>query len=120
MESQALLAPRLRLALARGEFEAGRRLLDGAVARTFAFDGIAFRAARLDVLASARELAKVEDEAPTYLQRGTYLEPFALRALGIVREDEALIEQAQERFAALGLEWHAAQTDDLVRMGRSL
>jgi hypothetical protein len=29
-----------------------------------------------------------------------YLEPFALRALGAVREDELLVEQAAERFAA--------------------
>ena len=40
----------------------------------------------------------------------TYLEPFALRALGIVCEDERLIAQALERFEAMQLEWHAAQT----------
>ena len=45
-----------------------------------------------------------------YVQPGTYLEPFALRALGIVREDASLLERAAERFEALGLDWHAART----------
>jgi len=40
----------------------------------------------------------VEAEAPPLLKPRTYLEPFGLRALGIVREDEALVEQAQSRF----------------------
>jgi hypothetical protein len=43
-----------------------------------------------------------------------YLEPFALRALGLVREDDALVGQAAERFEAFGLEWHAARTRELV------
>jgi hypothetical protein len=52
----------------------------------------------------------VEKEAGVLLRPGTYPEPFALRALGIVREDEALVERAQEGFAALRLDCHAAQT----------
>jgi len=56
----------------------------------------------------------VEREAPPLLQRGTYFEPFALRALGAVREDELLIEQAAERFEAIGLQWHAGQSRKLV------
>ena len=47
------------------------------------------------------------------LQSGTYLEPFALRALGLVRGDEALIAQAIARFEAIGLDWHAEQTRPL-------
>jgi hypothetical protein len=42
-----------------------------------------------------------------------YLEPFALRALAIVHDDNALLGQALEQFAALELDWHAAQTDAL-------
>jgi hypothetical protein len=38
------------------------------------------------------------------------LEPFALRALGLVREDETLVDRAAERFEAFGLAWHAART----------
>jgi hypothetical protein len=30
--------------------------------------------------------------------------------LGRVREDEALIRQALERFEAMGLDWHAQET----------
>ena len=48
------------------------------------------------------------------LQPNTYLEPFALRALGIVREDASLIEHAAGRFEALGLDWHAARTRALL------
>jgi hypothetical protein len=48
------------------------------------------------------------------LQPGTYLEPFALRALAIVREDDALLEQAIGRFQQMGLTWHAEQTRKLA------
>jgi hypothetical protein len=37
-----------------------------------------------------------------------------LRALGAVREDEMLIDQAAGRFDAIGLEWHAAQSRKLL------
>ena len=56
----------------------------------------------------------MEAEAPPLLRSGTHLEPFALRALGIVREDEELVEQATARFEAMGLGWHAAETRRLV------
>jgi hypothetical protein len=44
------------------------------------------------------------------LRPGTYLEPFALRALGIVRGDPALVDEAAFRFDTMALGWHAAQT----------
>jgi hypothetical protein len=43
-----------------------------------------------------------------------YMEPFALRALGVVREDEEMISRAAERFDALALGWYAAQTRVLL------
>jgi hypothetical protein len=52
----------------------------------------------------------VEEEASPLLRPNTYLEPFALRALGLMRKDENLVTQAIERFQALGLDWHAAET----------
>jgi hypothetical protein len=52
--------------------------------------------------------------APAILRPETYLEPFALRALGFARADHGLIEQAVERFEAMGLDWHAAETRKLV------
>ena len=58
---------------------------------------------------------RVEEEARQLLRPGKYPEPFALRALGIVRGDEALIAQADERFRALRLHWHADQTESLRR-----
>ena len=64
-------------------------------------------AARLDALAALREPSLVERDAPALLRPGIYLQPFAMRALGLVRQDEALIEQAVDRFKAIGLTWHA-------------
>jgi DNA-binding SARP family transcriptional activator len=57
---------------------------------------------------------RVEREAPALVRQGGYLEPFALRALGVVREDEALLRQAASRFEALGLGWHASKTRKLL------
>jgi hypothetical protein len=71
-------------------------------------------AARLDALAAMKERSLLERDAAALLRSGTYLEPFALRALGAVREDDLLIEQAIGRFDAMGLGWHADQTRKLV------
>jgi hypothetical protein len=38
-----------------------------------------------------------------------------VRALGIVRGDDDMLARADERFEALGLHWHAAQTGALAR-----
>ncbi|HEY8774851.1 MAG TPA: hypothetical protein VIM33_00035 [Gaiellaceae bacterium] len=53
---------------------------------------------------------------PPLLQAGTYIEPFALRALGIVRGDETLVGKARDRLRGLGLGWHAEQTDALIEV----
>ena len=50
------------------------------------------------------------EDAERHAIPGTYLEPFALRTLGIARGAPALVAQAQERFEAMGLDWYAAQT----------
>jgi hypothetical protein len=67
-------------------------------------------AGRLDGLAALRDRQRVEAEAAPLLRPGIYVEPFALRALGIVRGDDALIERAIVRFDAMGLDWHADET----------
>ena len=67
-------------------------------------------AARLDALAALGRRDTLERDAPSLLKPGTYLEPYALRALGLVREDSTLLEQAADRFAVMSLAWHAAQT----------
>ena len=72
------------------------------------------QAALLDGLPGLRDRERTEEQAQPFLRPGTYLEPFALRALGLVREDEELIEEALQRFAALGLDWYADETRRLV------
>ena len=70
---------------------------------------------RLDGLAALGDRDRVEEEAPALLRPHTYLEPFALRALGVVGEDQELIRQASGRFRAMELDWHVAQTESLLR-----
>ena len=68
-----------------------------------------------DSLAVVGASAEVEAAAAQIGTPGSYLEPFALRALGIVQEDETLLVQANERLRALGLDWHGDQTDSVIR-----
>jgi class 3 adenylate cyclase len=104
--------PRLQLSLLRGDLETAERLLESGEAMYFARTAAA--AARLDALAALGRRERVEGEAEPLLQPNTYLEPFALRALGLVREDGELILQALDRFASMGLDWHADQTRALL------
>jgi len=71
---------------------------------------IRYLSARLDGLAAMDDADRVEVEQPRLIRPNTYLEAFALRALGLVRRDAGLIETAAARFDGLGLEWHGAQT----------
>jgi hypothetical protein len=105
--------PRLRLALLRGDRATAARLVETPVARPYVW-GPSVAAVRLDASAWLRDVERVEEQASGLTQAGAYLEPFALRALGIVRGDEAMLARAGERFAALGLGWHAAQTEALA------
>jgi hypothetical protein len=70
--------------------------------------------ARLNALVALDRRAEIEAEAPAMLKPKTYLEPFALRALGYARGDEELNQQAVERFEAMGLDWYATETRGLV------
>jgi class 3 adenylate cyclase len=112
----ALEAPRLRLALLRGNLEAGGESLDAAASHNLSF-GLARLAARIDAFAALRDRHRVEEDAPPLVQAGTYIEPFALRALGIVRDDEALVVAASGRLREMGLDWHAEQTTTLIEAG---
>jgi class 3 adenylate cyclase/DNA-binding SARP family transcriptional activator len=109
-----LAGPRLRLALLRGDLGTVERLLTASPRFGFFF-GPASIAVRLDALAALHDRGRIEQDAPPLLRPETYTQPFALRALGIVREDQTLIDEALSRFKALGLDWHAAQTPSLVR-----
>jgi hypothetical protein len=106
--------PRLRLALLKGDDEALARHVDAgtaAISRDVYWWSISATVARLDALVQLGDRDRVEVEAePLLAHQGSYVEPFALRALGRVREDRLLISSALERFDALGLAWHAEQT----------
>ena len=109
----ALESPRLRLALLRGNLQSVGEAVESAASHNLSF-GLARLAARMDASAALRDRRRVEEDAPPLAQAGTYIEPFALRALGIVREDEKLVGQASDRLREIGLDWHADQTDALV------
>jgi class 3 adenylate cyclase len=106
-----LSAPRIRLALLRGETE-NLEILAPPFPEYRAQTWFALQAvtARLEALAATGDRERIEEEAPPLAKPKTYLEPFALRALGQVRADEGLIEEAAARFDELGLRWHAGQT----------
>jgi hypothetical protein len=106
--------PRLRFALHRNDLTTVESLLGEPAVRMSNWFYLSAMAAHLDALAALRERDRVEAEAGAALRPGTYLEPFALRALGLVREDGALVEQAAERFEDFGLGWHAAETRSLA------
>ncbi len=105
--------PRIRLALARDDLDEVARLLSLPDTRHgwhrgwFVFANVA---ARLDALAALGLREDVELEASPYARRHSYLRPFALRALGRVRGDDALIRDALADFESLGLDWYAAET----------
>jgi class 3 adenylate cyclase/DNA-binding winged helix-turn-helix (wHTH) protein len=108
--------PRIRLALARGDLERAERLVAEPMPTRGWHRGwllLSTQATRLDALAVLGR--RDEIEAWPHVRRGTYLEPFALRALGAVREDEGLLRRGLACFEALGLEWHAAETRALLR-----
>jgi class 3 adenylate cyclase len=109
----ALESPRLRLALVRRNLQHVGEALEAAASHNLSF-GLARLAARMDAFAALGDRRRVEEDAPPLVQAGTYIEPFALRALGIVREDEALVGQASDRLRGMGLVWHAEQTDALI------
>jgi class 3 adenylate cyclase len=103
----------LRLALLRGDLEEAERILELLPAGGDPW-GVEAATARLDALVALRDSERIEEEAVSLLEEPSYAQPFALRALGLVREDENLIREALGAFTALGLEWHAAETRRLL------
>jgi class 3 adenylate cyclase len=102
-------APRQQLALHRGDTDEVASLLGEPAVRRSAWFYLSSVATHLDALAALGERDRVESEALRFAGGSVYLEPFALRALGIVRESDELLQQAAERFTALGLAWQAAR-----------
>jgi DNA-binding SARP family transcriptional activator len=106
----------LRLALLRGDMDAVERIVGLDPGPDGRYD-VDYFAARLDALATLDDRERTEREAEPWLGTGGYSEPFALRALGIVRRDRAALEQAATRFAALDLAWRAAEQLTRERLG---
>ena len=102
---------RIRLAIARGELDLLEQLVAEALPPPPAKNWwtLCTEAARLDALAALGDRRTVDAEAPAFVVPATYLEPFALRALGVVHDDEVLLARACGSFAALGLDWFASQ-----------
>jgi class 3 adenylate cyclase/tetratricopeptide (TPR) repeat protein len=107
----------LRLVLLRRDLVEAARILEylPPSGDPWGFDAAA---ARLDGLTALGDRARVEVEAAPFLDSESYTHPFALRALGLVRGDRALIGQSLARFEAMGLAWHAAETRALDEVGR--
>ena len=109
------MGPRIRLALVRGDLDLAGRLVDASFGmRKGYWYSLAATAAQLDALAALGDRNQVELAAQPFTETKTYLAAFALRALGVVREDEDLIRQALERFESMKLDWHAEQTRALL------
>jgi DNA-binding SARP family transcriptional activator len=105
----------LRLALLRDDRDAVDRLLAENPGPSL-WDAD-YRAARLDALVAVRDRERIGEEAPALIALGGYVEPFALRALGLARGERALLERAAERFDAMGLGWRAAETRAATPLG---
>ncbi len=110
-----LAGPRARLLLARGAVDE----LEALVPHLDSYGGeswfaLANHSVRLDVLAELGAAEALERDAAPFVDSGTYLEPFALRALGRVRGDEAMLQRSLAGFEALGLGWHAEETRRLL------
>jgi hypothetical protein len=103
----------LRMALARADRLAAEALAEIPIERTNVW-GVGAVAARLDALVALHRRELIEREATVLLQDPSILKPFALRALGAARGDHELLAEADERFQALGLEWHRSQTERLL------
>ena len=99
---------RARLALIRGELDRVEALLVGSEKWSWqVYNFVSSIATRLDALVAVGRAEDAVEDAERYAIPGTYLEPFALRTLGIARGDSALVAQAQTCFEAMGLYWYA-------------
>lgn len=112
MEGYSFDAIYVEIAIARGDLAEVERRLSGWSPEGF-WDDVGL-IARLNALVALELGAEIEDEAPAMLKPKTFLEPFALRALGYARGENELIRRAVERFQVMGLDWHAAETGSMI------
>ena len=112
----SLASVRMRLALLRRELDIVERLVasGGLPPPAKNWWRLNTLAARLDAMAVLGDRRRGEQEAPLLVVPNTYLGPFALRTLGMLRQDDSLLGRAAEAFTALGLAWHAERTRALL------
>ena len=104
------------LAVARGDLVTLARMLEDWKPEGFAdVEGLV---TWLDAFVALDRKAEIEREAPALVKPGTYLEPFALRALGYARHDEGLMARAIALFDGFGLDWFASQTRQMLSDAR--
>jgi len=108
MEGYSFESLYVEIAVARGDLVGLEQLLGAWSPEGFRDDDGLI--ARMNALVALDRRAEIEEKAPAMLKPKTYLEPFALRALGYARGDQASIQQAIGMFEAMGLDWHAAET----------
>ena len=101
---------RIRLAIVRRDLTELQRLVesvDDVWLEPWAYTATA---AYLDALVALNLHDRIEAKAPAVVRPGTYIEPFALRALGVARGDEALVSDAIRAYQRMGMDWYAAET----------
>jgi class 3 adenylate cyclase/tetratricopeptide (TPR) repeat protein len=111
-------AAKLRLALVRNDLPEIGRLVSSFDSGSFGWMGaIDAGPAFLDALLVLGAREQIESTARGLSRPGTYVEPFALRALGVARDDQLLVDEASKRFREMGLDWRAEETEHLMRRG---
>jgi class 3 adenylate cyclase len=105
---------KLRLALSRRDLTELRTILDSQSEEELQSFNFSTLAARFDALAALDDRDQLEEHASWWIGSGSYVEPFAARALGRLRGDRSLIEQAVLRFEAMGADFYAAETRALL------
>jgi hypothetical protein len=113
------LHPRLtHLALLRGDLGRAEELFDESGEPGFGpWTRASTQLRPVSKLVALGRTEEADTEATRLTEPGTYLEPFALRTLGFVRGDPALVQHSIERLESLGLHWHAAKTRELAPRG---
>ncbi len=112
-----LAAPRARMALVRGSVDALEELLaDDEWLQRQTWFALPAAAARLDAFAAIGSADETRAAAERLGSGSPYLEPFALRAVGVASGHDALVERADVAFRALSLDWHREQTEPLRRL----
>jgi tetratricopeptide (TPR) repeat protein len=105
----------VEIAIARGNLGEVQRRLDEWSPE--GFGDVEGSIAWLNALVALERRSEIEEKAPAMVKPKTYLEPFVLRALGYARGDKRQIRRAMERFEAIGLDWHAAETRNMIGAG---